>query len=161
MSMRRSDQASRSSSDANPPIGATFTLCRFATTASTLATCPSDIVIVGSPPLSTKGVGSSPSSTRSKLAASCAGARNSYASGLQSSTPASADALVYPHRQALQPQFADRAAIERREVRVDHMRLREARQQPLDRDGDGGAAEDVADAVMWAGAERQDALRLA
>ena len=40
-------------------IGATFTLCRFAIAAPTLATCPSDIV--GSPPLSTRGVGSSPS----------------------------------------------------------------------------------------------------
>src|SRR3954468_7878348 len=70
-------------------------------------------------------------------------------------------ALVRPHRQALQPQLADRAAIDGREVRIDHMRLREARQQPLDRDGDGGAAEDIADAVMRPGAERQDAFRLA
>ena len=33
--------------------------------------------------------------------------------------------------------------------------------KPRDRDGDRGAAEDVADAVMRAGAEREDALRLA
>src|SRR5688572_7943716 len=68
---------------------------------------------------------------------------------------------VNPHRQALQAQLADGAAIDRREVRIGHVRLRKARQQAADRDGDGGAAEDVADAVMRAGAEGQNAFGLA
>jgi hypothetical protein len=45
------------------------------------------------------------------------------------------------HRQALQPQFADRTAIDRCEVRINQMRLRKARQQAADCDGDGSAAE--------------------
>src|ERR1700752_1940220 len=65
-----------------------------------------------------------------------------YCAGVVTQRPMS----VRHHRQALQPQFADRAAIDRREVRIGHVRLREARQQALDRDGDRGAAENVADA---------------
>src|SRR3954469_14062119 len=52
--------------------------------------------------------------------------------------------LLNSHRQALQAQFADRAAIHRREIRVDHVRLRKARQQPGDGRGDCSTAENVA-----------------
>ena len=58
------------------------------------------------------------------------------------------------HRQALQPQFANRTAINRHKARVDEMRLRKPRQQAADRNGDGGATENVADAVMRARTKR-------
>src|ERR1051326_7447373 len=69
--------------------------------------------------------------------------------------------LMRAHRQPLQAQLADRAAIDRLKVRLRDMSLGEPRQQPRDRDRDRGAAEDVADAVMRAGAERQNPLGLA
>ena len=53
-----------------------------------------------------------------------------------------------------------RAAINRREIRIADVRLRKTRQQPRDRDGDRGAPQDVADAMMRTGAERKDALWL-
>jgi hypothetical protein len=65
------------------------------------------------------------------------------------------------HRQALQPQFADRTAVDGSEVRINKMRLGKARQQASDRDGDGSAAEDVAEAVMRARTERENPLRFA
>ena len=69
--------------------------------------------------------------------------------------------LMRPHRQALQAQLADRAAIDRREVRFRDVRLREPRQEQRDRDGDGRAAQNIADAVMRPGAELQNPLGLA
>jgi hypothetical protein len=64
------------------------------------------------------------------------------------------------HWQALQPQFDDRSAIDRCEARINQMRFRKARQQAADCDGDGSAAEDVADAVMRAGTEGWTAVPL-
>src|SRR5438105_2369997 len=66
-----------------------------------------------------------------------------------------------PHRQNLQPQFADGAGIDRLEIGVADMSFRETREQPRDRNGDRRAAEDVSDAVMRPRAERQDPLWLA
>jgi len=57
------------------------------------------------------------------------------------------------HRQALQPQFADSANINRHEARIDEMRLGKPRQQAADRNGDGGATENVSNAVMRARTE--------
>src|SRR5579862_852817 len=58
------------------------------------------------------------------------------------------------HRQALQPQFAERAAINRHKARVDEKRPGKPRQQAADRNGDGGATENVSDAVMRPRTER-------
>src|SRR5215203_5453056 len=69
--------------------------------------------------------------------------------------------LVDAHRQALQTQLAHRAAINRGKIRVADVRFRKTRQQPGDRDGDRGAPQDVADAMMWPSAERKDSLWLA
>ena len=57
------------------------------------------------------------------------------------------------HRKALQPQFADGANINRPEARIDEMRLGKPRQQAADRNGDGGATENVPNAVMRARTE--------
>jgi tripartite-type tricarboxylate transporter receptor subunit TctC len=65
------------------------------------------------------------------------------------------------HRQALQAQLADRAAVDRHEAGIGKAGVRKAREQPADRDRDGGAAEDVADAMMRADGEREYPLRLA
>ncbi len=74
---------------------------------------------------------------------------------------ATAALSVRAHRQILQPQLAHGAAVDRTEIRVADVRSRKARQQSRDRDGDGGASQDVADAMVRSGAERQDALGLA
>ena len=65
------------------------------------------------------------------------------------------------HGKALQPQFADGPAVDRHEVRIGQPRIRKARQQALNRDGDCRAAQNVADAMMGPNGKRQDSLRLA
>jgi hypothetical protein len=51
--------------------------------------------------------------------------------------------------------------IDRLEIWIAYVRFRKARQQPRDRDGDGGAPQDVADAMVRPGPERKDAPWLA
>jgi hypothetical protein len=74
--------------------------------------------------------------------------------------PGSVYALLDHHRHTLKPQFPDSATIGGREIRIADARLREARQQPRHRDADSGATQDVADAMVRAGAEATPGIRV-
>src|SRR3954470_19397429 len=69
--------------------------------------------------------------------------------------------LLDRHWKTLQAELADGPAIDRHEIGIGQPGLGKARQQPADRDGDGRPAEDVADAMMRADGEAENALRLA
>jgi hypothetical protein len=64
------------------------------------------------------------------------------------------------HRQTLKPQFPDSATIGGREIRIADARFGKARQQPRHRDADSGATQDVADAMVRAGAEATPGIRV-
>src|SRR5579864_1957400 len=65
------------------------------------------------------------------------------------------------HRKMSKAQFSHGAPVNRNEMRIGEPGIGEARQQATDGNIDGGSAKDIADAMVRAGAEGEDALRVA